>query len=124
MDFHWWKSVECFHNCLVGYLKGFLNGLALYQFSCHTAGCNCCTAAECLEFGFLNNTVVINIQIHAHDISALCVADGTDTARVLDLSYVSRVIKMVHYLFAVHTTPPCFCARNPRKEETCCADVR
>jgi hypothetical protein len=99
MHLHWWKSVECFHNGLVGYLQCFLDRLTLYKLGCHTAGCHCCTAAESFKFCLLDDAIVINIQVHTHDVSALCSAN---TTWVLNLSYVSWVIKMVHYLFAVH----------------------
>ena len=96
------KSVKCLHNCFVGNFKRLLDSLALYQLGCHTAGRNCRATAKRLEFCFLNDTVVIDIEIHTHDISAFCVTNGSHTARVLDLSNVSRIIKMVHYLFTIH----------------------
>ena len=96
------KSVKRLHNCLVRDLQRLVNGLALYKLRCHTAGCHSSAAAECLELAVTDNLVLINIEIHTHDIAALCISDGADTACVLNLSYISRVLKMIHNLFTIH----------------------
>ena len=96
------KSVQSFHNGLVGHLQGLLDGLALYQLGRHAAGGNCSAAAEGLELTVLDDAVVVDVQVHTHDVAALCVADGTDAAGVLYLSYITGMLKMIHYFFAVH----------------------
>ena len=96
------KSVECFHNGFVGYFQSFLDGFSFYQLGCHTAGCNCGAAAEGFEFAVLNDAVIVDVKIHSHDIAAFCISNGTYTACVLNFSYISRMLEMIHYFFTVH----------------------
>ena len=41
--------------------------------------------------------VVIDIKVNSHDITAFCITYGTNSAGILDLSYVSRMLEMIHY---------------------------
>ena len=91
------KSVKCFHNGFVGYLQSFLNSFAFYQLGCHTAGCNSSAAAEGFKFAVLNDAVVVDVEIHSHDIAAFCISNGAYTACVLNFSYISRMLEMIHY---------------------------
>ena len=61
-------------------------------------------SSECLEFAISDDLIVINIQIDTHNIAAFCISNSTYTAGILNLAHISRVIKMVHYLFAIHTS--------------------
>ena len=96
------KAVKSLHNRFICHLQGLLNGFALHKLCSHTAGCHCGAAAEGFEFTVPDDSVLINIQIHSHNVSAFCIAYGSDTAGAFNLSYISRVLKMVHYFFAVH----------------------
>ena len=103
MHLNWRKSVQSLHHCFISHLQCFLYRFSFYKLCRHTAGRHSCTAAKCLELTILNNTIVINIQIHTHDVSALSIADGTYTTCVFNLTHIAGIIKMIHYLFAVHT---------------------
>ena len=96
MYLHRRKSVQSLHNGLVGYFQGFLNGFALYHLGCHTAGCYCSAAAEGFEFTIPDDTVVVDVKVDSHDIAAFCVADRADTAGILDLTDISRMLEMIH----------------------------
>ena len=80
--------------------NGIIQDVKFKTFGCGAAVATSSMATE-LEFGLLNNAVVIYIQIHSHDVSALCVSYCADTTWILHLSYVSWMVKMVHYLFTV-----------------------
>ena len=75
---------------------------AFYQFGCHAAGCNGCSAAKGFKFYIADDSVIVNVQINTHDIAAFCIADGSDTACIFDFAYITRMIKMIHNFFAVH----------------------
>ena len=47
--------------------------------------------------------ILINIKINPHDISALRVAHGSYAACIFYFSYISRMLKMIHYLFCIHS---------------------
>ena len=96
------KSVKSLHNRLISHLECLIDRLALDKLRCHTAGCHCSTTAESLKLAVLYDLCIfINIQINTHDVTALCVTDRADTAGVLNLAYVSRIIKVIHYFFAI-----------------------
>ena len=100
--FYRWKSIQCFHNCFIGNFQSFIDALSFYQLCCHAAGCNCSAAAEGFEFDITDDLVLINIKIDSHDITAFCITYGTNSAGILDLSYVSRMLEMIHYFITIH----------------------
>ena len=105
------KTVESFHYRLVCNFQCFLHGFSFDQFRCHAAGGNCGSAAERLKFYILNNLVIVDIKINAHDVSALGVSDSTHAAGALNLSYVSRMLKMIHNFFTIHNSTSCFSSK-------------
>ena len=101
-----WKSVQSFHNGFVRYLHCLLNCFSLYHFCCHTGSCNRCTAAKSLKLYITDNLIFVDIQINSHDISTFCVSYCTYSARILNFPYISRMLKMIHYLFCIHSDFP------------------
>ena len=95
------QTVQRLGNRLVGQLESFFEALALYHLGRHRAGRDCRAAAEGLELDVLNDAVVRNLEVNLHDVAALCVADLADAVRVLDLTDIARMGKMVKYLFTV-----------------------
>ena len=96
------QTFQSFHNGLVGQLQSLVNGLALDEVGGHAAGGNGGTAAKGQELD-INDHVVLDLQVHAHDIAALGVADFTHAVCVGDLTHVVRVCEMLHDLCAIHT---------------------
>ena len=94
---NWRKSVQCLHNGFVGNFHRFLDSFSFYHLGRHAAGRNGCTAAKCFKFYILDDLVVIDIQVNTHNIAAFCVADGTHTAGIFNLAYISRMLEMIHY---------------------------
>ena len=103
MYFYRRKSVQSFHNGFVCYFHCLLDILSFYQFCCHTAGCNSCAASKSLKLYIPDDLIFINIQINSHDISTFCISNCTYTAGILNFSYISRMLKMIHYLFCIHS---------------------
>ena len=66
------------------------------------AGGNGGTAAKGQELD-INDHVVLDLQVHAHDIAALGVADLTHAVCIGDLADIVRVCEMLHDLCAIHT---------------------
>ena len=48
-----------------------------------------------------------------HEISTLCITNSSNTAWVLDLTNVTRVIKMIHYFLAIHNFSSKFLNQYP-----------
>ena len=88
------QSVQSFHNGFVGNLHCFLDIFAFYQFGCHAAGCNGCSASKGFKFYIADDPVIVNVQINTHDIAAFCIADGSDTTCIFDFAYITRMIKI------------------------------
>ena len=65
----------------------------------HTGSCNRCTAAKSLKLYITDNLIFVDIQINSHDISTFCVSYCTYSARILNFPYISRMLKVIHYLF-------------------------
>ena len=96
------QTFQSFHNGLVGQLQGLVNGLALDEVGGHAAGGNGGTAAKGQELD-INDHIVLDLQVHAHDIAALGVAHFTHAVCVGDLADIVRVCEMLHDLCAIHT---------------------
>ena len=94
------QAVERFHDRLVRQLERILDLFALDEVGRHAARRDGCAAAEGHELD-VHDRVVFHLDVHAHDVAALRVADFTDAVRVLDLADVVRVREMFHYLFTV-----------------------
>ena len=103
VDFHGRQTVQSLCYSLIGHLQGLLHGLALYQFGCHGAGSYRRSAAEGLEPYLPDHTVLIYIQKHPHDISALGITHGTYTAGIFQFSHISGILKMIHHFCTIHT---------------------
>ena len=96
------QTLQSFHNGLVGQLQCLVHGLALDQVGGHAAGGNGGTAAKGQELD-INDHVVLDLQVHAHDIAALGVAHFTHAVCIGDLADIVRVCEMLHDLCAIHT---------------------
>ena len=55
-----------------------------------------------LNFASLHDLVLVDIQVDAHDVAALRVADRAHAAGVLDLAHIARVHEMIHHFFGIH----------------------
>ena len=95
------QTFQSLDHGLVGQLQGLVDGLALDQVGGHTAGCDGGAAAEGEELD-VHDHVVLDLQVHAHDIAALGVADFTHTVCVGDLTHIVRICEMLHDLCTVH----------------------
>ena len=72
-----------------------MNGLALDHLGGHGTGGDGAAAAERLKLHVLDD-VVLDLQIHLHNIAAFGVADLADTVRVFDRADIARVHEMIH----------------------------
>ena len=94
------KTVQRFHDRLVRQLQSFRDRLAFYKIGRHTACRDGRAAAEGHEL-YVRDDVVIDLDVHAHDVAALRVADFTDTVCIFDFANVVRVGEVFHYFCTV-----------------------
>ena len=45
---------------------------------------------------------IIDIKKNPHDITAFCISHCTYATCVLYFSYITRMLKMIHYFFTIH----------------------
>ena len=95
------QTVESLHNGLVGQGECLLDRLALDELGRHGAGGYRAAAAEGVKFAVGDDAVVVDLDIHTHDVAALGVADFTYTVSIVDFADVAGILKMIHYLIAV-----------------------
>ena len=84
------QAVKGFRYRFVGELHGVLYALTLDKLRRHRAGRYRAGAAEGFEF-YVGDDIVVDFQIHFHDVAALGVADFTHAVRVLDHAEVARL---------------------------------
>ena len=94
------QSAERFHDLLVRDGRGLLQRLALDHLRGHGAGGDSAAAAEGLKFHVLD-LIVLDLEVHLHDVAAFCVADLADAVRVGDLADIARVHEVIHYGFRI-----------------------
>ena len=94
------KSVEGFRDRLVGQLLDFADRLALDEFRGHGAGSNRAGTAEGFKLDVFDH-IVLDLQVHPHDVAALGVADFPDAVCILDDADIAGVAEMVHDFFTV-----------------------
>ena len=94
------KSAQRIDDVLVCHIESLFDRLALDHLSCHRARGNRAAAAEGLKLHVFN-FIVLDLEIHLHDVAAFGVADLTDAIGVGKLAHVARMGEMLHYLFAV-----------------------
>ena len=90
------KSAQRIDNILVCHIESLFDRLALNHLSCHRARGNRAAAAEGLKLHVFN-FIVLDLEIHLHDVAALGVADFAHAVRVLDASHISRVHEVIHH---------------------------
>ena len=96
------QTFQSLHNGLVGQLQRLIHGLALDQIGGHAAGGNGCAAAKGEELD-VHDHIVLNFQVHAHDVAALGIAHFTHAVCIGQLTYVVRICEMLHDLGTIHT---------------------
>ena len=96
------QTFQSLHNGLVGQLQRLIHGLALDQVGGHAAGGNGCAAAKGEELD-VHDHIVLNFQVHAHDVAALGIAHFTHAVCIGQLTYVVRICEMLHDLGTIHT---------------------
>ena len=104
------QAVERLDHRLVGELQGLVDGLADDQLRRHRARGDGAAAAEGVELAVGDDALVVHLDIHAHDVAALGVADLADPVGVVDLAHVARIAEMIHDLFTVQ----CHCCILPK----------
>ena len=100
------QTVERFHDLLVRHGERFLDRLALDHLGGHGARSDGAAAAERFKLHVLDD-VVLDLQIHLHNIAAFGVADLADAVRIGDLADVAGIFEMIHYLIAVKSHDAC-----------------
>ena len=58
--------------------------------------------AEGFEFDITDDLVLIDIKINSHDIAAFCISYGTNTTGILNLTYISWMLEMIHNFLCIH----------------------
>ena len=94
------QTAQRIHHLLVGDGQRFLNGLALDELSGHGGGRDGAAAAEGLELRILN-AVILDLQVHFHNIAALGVAYLAYAVGVGDLAHIPGMGEMVHDGFCI-----------------------
>ena len=110
------KPVKCLYYCAVGKLKHLFNGVAFYKLGSHRRGRDSRSASECLELT-INDYVVLYLEIHLHNISALSVTYRSDTVCILYFTDVAGIHEMIHYLFTVlHLINLSYLRHSPKED--------
>ena len=94
------QTAQCIHHLLVGDGQGLLNGLALDELRGHGGGRDGAAAAEGLELHVLD-AVILDLQVHFHNIAALGVAYLAYAVGVGDLAHIPGMGEMVHDGFRI-----------------------
>ena len=100
MDLDRRQTVECLHHGTVGELQRIVDALALDHFRCHRGGRHRRTAAERLELA-VRDRVLVDFQVHFHDVAALGIADLADAVGIFNFTHIARVDEVIHHFFAV-----------------------
>ena len=100
------QTAQRVDDLLIGQRQRVFQRPALNHLRRDGARRNCAAAAERLKLHVLD-FVVLNFQIHLHDIAALGVADLADAVRVRNLADIARVHEMIHDRFGIqcHNKP-------------------
>ena len=94
------QAAQSVHYLLVGDGQGLLNGLALDELRGHGGGRDGAAAAEGLELHVLD-AVILDLQVHFHNIAALGVAYLAYAVGVGDLAHIPGMGEMVHDGFCI-----------------------
>ena len=104
------KSVQSLHNRLVRHLQRLINTFSFDQFCCHTACSNRSSTSKCFKFYIPNDLILIDVQINSHNIPTFGISNGSHTACILNFSYVSWILEVIHYFFCIHINTPFYYA--------------
>ena len=94
------QTAQRIHHLLVGDGQRFLNGLTLDEFRGHGGGRDGAAAAEGLELHVLD-AVILDLQVHFHNIAALGVAYFAYAVGVGDLAHIPGMSEMIHDGFCI-----------------------
>lgn len=89
------QTAEGVDDLLIGQRQRVFERAALDHLGGDGARCDRAAAAEGLKFDVFD-PVVLDLQVHLHDVAALGVADLADAVRVRDLADIARVHEMIH----------------------------
>ena len=95
------QPVQRLDDRLVRERERLVDGLALDHLGGHGACGNGRAAAEGVELDVGDGAVFIHLDIHAHDVAALGIADLADAVGVVDLADVAGIAEMIHNFFTV-----------------------
>ncbi len=82
MDLVGGKAVQRFRDRFVGEGSDFGQGLTLDHLRSHGAGGNGAAAAAGFELDIFND-IILDFQVHLHDVPAFCATDFTDSVGIL-----------------------------------------
>ncbi len=94
------KPIQRLDDRLIGQFQGILDRLALDHLRCNGACRDRGTAAKRLEFYVLDD-VVLNLEVHLHNIAAARVADFADAVGIRNLADIARIGEMIEYFFGI-----------------------
>ena len=94
------ESFQRLYHGRIGQSQCLINGFPFYQFCRHGGCCDGRAASKGFEF-HIGNDIILHLDKHLHDVSALGITYCSHTVRVGDLAHISRMAEMIHYFFTV-----------------------
>ena len=91
MDLYRRQTIQSLHNRLVGQGQSLSDGLTLNHIGSNGAGGDGGSTAEGLELHVLDDLIIIDLQVHLHNIAALGIAYFAYTVSIFNLAYISRI---------------------------------
>ena len=94
------QAAQSVHYLLVGDGQGLVHGLALDELRGHGRRSDGAAAAEGLELRILD-AVILDLEVHFHNVAALGVAYLAYAVGIGDLSHIPGMGEMIHDSFCI-----------------------